>query len=236
MCRDAWNKMRTPILGPIWSAWEQYVLTRKFSRVMFFSDFSRDQGLAMGVSEYRAAVNCPGIELDSYAPSPVKDDVVLFTGKFDARRGIDNVLETARALPDVRFRVMGWGPREEKIRRTAPPNVEILKFERGDPLRRAFGAARIFFLPTDAETFGLAVVEAMASGCAVISSVPLAFEGIHINTGDRHGMINAVKRLWRDPDTALQMGARNIALAQQYNWDRYTENLLAIYSQVLNGA
>jgi glycosyltransferase involved in cell wall biosynthesis len=141
-------------------------------------------------------------------------------------------------LPDVRFRVMGWGPQEEKIRRSAPPNVEVHHGQAGaggETLRRALAAARIFFLPTRAETFGLALVEAMASGCAVISSAGLPFEGAHIDPDDRDGMIRAVKRLWSDPEGSVRMGRRNIALAQQYSWENYTNRLLATYSQVLHG-
>jgi glycosyltransferase involved in cell wall biosynthesis len=236
LCRDAWNNLRTPLFGPVWSAWEKYILTRDFSRVMFFSDSCCDQAAAMGVPAWRSAVNCPGIDLDAYSPAPVKDDVVFFSGRLDGRRGVDNVLATARALPDVQFRMMGWGPSEAKIRKTAPANVEMLKFERGQPLSRAFGKARIFFLPTRAETFGLALVEAMASGCAVISSVDLGFEGVRIRPDDHDGMVQAVRTLWDDRHATARMGHLNVALAQQYNWDRYTERLLTTYSQVLNGA
>jgi len=236
LCRNAWNKLRTPLLGPLWSFWEKYTLTRNFARVVFLSESSREQGVAMGVPAWRAAVNCPGIELEAYAPFPVKDDVVFFSGRLDGRRGVDNVLATARALPEVRFRIMGWGPQERKIRKTAPANVEILKFERGQPLRNAFGAARIFFLPTRAETFGLALVEAMASGCAVISSAELPFEGVRVHAEDREEMIGAVRKLWLDRETTARMGRLNIALAQQYSWERYTDRMLTTYSQVLNGS
>jgi len=235
LCRDAWSKLRTPVFGPFWSAWEKYILTRDFSRVMFFSPSCCEQALCMGVPARRSAVNCPGIDLDAYAPAPVKEDVVFFTGRLDGRRGVDNVLATARALPDVRFRLMGWGPSEEKIRRAAPRNVEMVRFERGGPLRKAFAAARIFFLPTRAETFGLALVEAMASGCAVISSADLGFEGVRIHPDDHEGMVQAVQTLWSDRDATSRMGRLNMALAQQYSWECYTERLLATYEQVLNG-
>src|SRR5262245_33708199 len=103
LCREAWNKLRTPVLGPLWSAWEKYILTRNFSRVMFFSPSCCDLALSLGVPAWRSAVNCPGIDLAAYAPAPQKEDVVFFTGRLDGRRGVDNVLAVARALPDVRF-------------------------------------------------------------------------------------------------------------------------------------
>jgi len=236
MCRDAWNKLRTPLLGPLWAAWEKYTLTRDFSRVIFASEHSRDVGISMGVEPRRSEVNCPGIDLDAYTPSAAKDDAVFFTGRLDERRGIDNVLATARALPHISFRIMGWGPFQKKLAGMAPPNVQVLPFERGEPLRKAFAAARIFFLPSRAETFGIALVEAMASGCAVVSSAALEFEGIRVHADDREGMIEAVDRLWNDRAATTRMGCRNIELAQQYSWDRYTDNMLRTYSQVLYGA
>jgi glycosyltransferase involved in cell wall biosynthesis len=235
MCQDAWNKLRTPVLGPIWAAWERYTLTRDFSRVVFASEHSRDVGLSLGVEPRRSVVNCPGIELDSYGPASEKEDVVFFTGRLDERRGVDNVIATAQALPHVKFRIMGWGPLASRLPSMVPANVEVVPFERGEPLRRAFAAARIFFLPSRAETFGIALVEAMASGCAVISSANLEFEGVRVGANDRGPMVEAVSRLWKDRTATAYMGRRNVELAQQYSWDRYTRTMLNTYSQVLNG-
>lgn len=236
MCRDAWNKLRTPVLGPLWSAWERYTLTRDFSRIVFASEHSRDLGVSMGVKASRSVVNCPGIELECYRPAQEKEDVVFFSGRLDERRGVDNVLAVAQALPDVRFRIMGWGPLEARLPSMVTNNVEVVPFERGAPLRKAFGSARIFFLPSRAETFGIALVEAMASGCAVISSASLEFEGIRVAADDRENMIDAVRRLWTDRRATARMGRRNIDLAQQYSWDRYTNSMLSTYSGVLHGA
>ena len=70
----------------------------------------------------------------------------------------------------------------------------------------------------------------------MISSVDLGFEGVRIRPDDHDGMVEAVRTLWDDRHTTARMGRLNVALAQQYNWERYTERLLTTYSQVLNGA
>jgi glycosyltransferase involved in cell wall biosynthesis len=235
LCQDAWSHLRTPVLGPLWAFWEKFTLTRGFSRVVFASEHSRNAGVRLGVPAGRSVVNCPGIDLASYASAPEKEDVVFFTGRLDRRRGVDLVLATAEALPHVRFRVMGWGPMAPRLAAVAPPNVEVLPFERGAPLRRAFASARIFFLPSRSETFGIALVEAMASGCAIVSSAPVEFEGIRIGTNPAE-MAAAVDRLWRDPGATALMGRSNIELARQYNWERFTDATLATYAEVLGGA
>jgi glycosyltransferase involved in cell wall biosynthesis len=129
--------------------------------------------------------------------------------------------------------MVGWGPEEASLRAQAPANLEIVGFLRGAPLREALGRARIFLLPTRAETLGLAVVEAMASGCAVISTAPVEFEGVRITPGDREGVIGAVKRLWEDREATRTMGATNVTIAPRYSWDRYFERLVEAYRQVL---
>jgi glycosyltransferase involved in cell wall biosynthesis len=126
---------------------------------------------------------------------------------------------------------MGWGSREIEIRSSAPSNVEFITFQRGAPLREMFGRALIFLFPSKGETFGIALVEAMASGCAIISSVPLHFEGIRISASDPAALRAAVRKLWQDRSVCAAMGLRNQQLAQQYSWQRYTDDLMACLDQ-----
>ena len=197
------------------------------------------QRLLTRVRRIDGRAGCPvrgcasGIELEDYAPVTVKDDVVFVTGKLDPRKGIFDILAIARELPQVRFRVMGWGPQEAEIRSAAPANMEFVPFERGTPLHRAFGLARIFLFPTKGETFGIALVEAMASGCAIVSSCPLPFEGVRIDAGDRRAMREAVLRLWTDRAACEESGRRNYEIAQQYSWQRYTDKLVACFQELL---
>jgi hypothetical protein len=46
-------------------------------------------------------------------------------------------------------------------------------------------------------------------------------------------MTDAIGTLWADRDETARMGRRNVELAQQYNWDHYTDRLLEVYSSVL---
>jgi len=234
--RDAWLEMAGPIRGRLWRGIEAYLVRRPYARVLFISEYSRREGLALGVRPERAALTEPGIDLAAYRADLPKTHDVLFVGKLDARKGIQDVLEVARALPGLRFRAHGWGPENEAIRRSAPPNLALVPFEGGAPLREAFARARVFLFPSRAETFGIAIVEAMASGCAVVSSVPLEYAGARVRPGDIPAMVEAVSRLSADPAEAARLGARNAALAQAYTWDRYTDQLLAVYDEVLRSS
>ena len=234
--RDLWKLMRPPLIGGAWSAWEGFLLRRKFSRLMFLSDFSRHMALGLGIPAARTIVNCPGIDVEAYAPSPAKENIVFFTGKLNVRKGIYDLLAVARELPHVPFRVMGWGQELEQIKSISPGNIEFRKFERGRPLREAFASARIFFFPTRGETFGFALLEAMASGCAIVSSLPLEFEGIRVPAGDRAAMVRALKTLWDDHGQTASMGMHNVELAREYTWSNFISVLVKTYSEIMDGA
>ncbi len=230
--REIWKDMRGPFLGRFFEQWERYLVTRSYDRWLFISDYSREIGTSMRIPADKTVVSYPGIALESYGSAAVKDDVVFVTGKLDYRKGILEILEAARDLPEVRFRIMGWGDKEAQIRAQAPTNIEFIPFERGARLREMFGRALIFLFPSKGETFGIALVEAMASGCAVISSVPLPFEGIRIDPADPAGLRAAIRKLWQDRAGCRQMGQRNHQLAQQYSWARYTDGLMACLDDV----
>jgi glycosyltransferase involved in cell wall biosynthesis len=229
----AWREMRGPIVGRMFEHWERMLLRLAYDRIVFVSDFSRQAGLAIGVEPARSAVINPGIALQNYAPAPQKEDYALFVGKLEARKGIHDVLAVARALPNLRVRVMGWGPEEPLLRSTRLQNVEFIPFERGPKLHESFARAKLFLLPSRAETFGLAIVEAMASGCAIVSTVPLEYEGVHVRAGDLGQLVAAVRDLWRQPERMREMGARNVELAQRYNLANQSDALIRLYQEVV---
>ena len=240
LCAGAWAEMKGAVAGRAYAAFERFLMRRPFSRIVFPSAHSMQVGLGMGIPRERCVMIAPGIDHEKFRPG-VKDGSVLFVGKFEARKGIGDLMETARALPDVRFRAIGWGEGEAAVRRLAPANVAVEVLAPGavmregadGPLARAFGSASIFFMPSRAESFGLVVAEAMASGCAVVSTVPVEFEGVRVVAGDVPGMASAIRELSAAPEAAEELGKRNARLAHGYCWERFTTSLMEVYYEVL---
>ena len=228
-----WYEMKPFPFGALWQAFESYQLRRPFDRLVFVSKHSHALGLALGASPERSVVLTPGFDPGEFAPSPQKDDVVLFTGKFERRKGVYEVIEVARALPEVRFRLYGFGPDEAEVRRRAPANVEIEAYSNSAGLPDELARARICLLPSKAETFGYALLQAMASGCAIISSIPLPFDGIRVAPEDTQGMIAGVRQLWNSKETAERMGRANVETAKSYDWRIFGQGLCDIYRKVL---
>lgn len=234
--RDAWLQLKGPVAGRVYRSVERFLLSRDFDRTLFLSETNRAAGLDFGARAERSLVIDPAVELEDYQPADQKDDVVLFAAKIESRKGTAELLATAQALPDVRFQVLGWGPEAEDFRRSAPSNVEFVGFETGEPFRRRFARARIFFCPSRAEGFPLVLIHAMASGCAVVSTLPLDFAGIRPEPGDVPAMAAAIRRLWTDREESAAIGRMNVKLSRRFGWERFTDTLLNTYEDVLRAS
>lgn len=230
---DVWLEMRGPLMGRAWRAVERRLLALPFDVKLHLSDFSLALSRELGVARAGDRVVVPGISLDQYY-GRAERPYVLFTGKFDVRKGVHVLLGVARRLADVPFRAVGWGEDYDRVAREAPPNVAV---ERRPPERshylEALAGARVFLFPTKVETFGLVLPEAMAAGCAVVSTSPLPFEGVRVAQDDVDATAAAVRRLWDDPQLCARMGAANAAMARVYDWKRHAAELEGVYDALL---
>jgi glycosyltransferase involved in cell wall biosynthesis len=227
----AWHGMKGPAAGLGYRAFEALLMRLPFDARIFLSEGSMRLAHAMAPARPGDAIVAPGIALADYRPAARKEGVV-FSGKFESRKGIGDVLEVARRLPRISFRAIGWGPEYESIAASAPANLKVEPFMTREALAQALAGARIFLFPSRAETFGLVVAEAMASGCAVVASAPIPFEGERVTPGDIGGIQAALERLDGDPARSASCGERNTILAREYDWNLHVRRLEEIYRSV----
>lgn len=230
----AWIEMRGTFSGRLWRRLERFLLSRPVDIKLHLSEFSLALSRTVGVAQPGDTVVVPGISQGQYYSHDDKP-YVLYTGKLDPRKGIGVVLEVARRLPDVPFRIIGWGDQYGEVVAAASANVrvELRPPERSHYLE-ALAGARILLFPTRVETFGLVLPEAMAAGCAIVSTSPLEFEGVRIGQDDAAGAATAVQALWNDPVRCARAGAANQERARQYNWETHVDQLEAVYWRVID--
>ncbi len=230
---DVWLEMRGPVAGRAWRAAERHLLGLAFDAKLHLSEFSLELARRIGVHGPADRVIAPGIDHEGFRAAGRKS-CVLYTGKLDVRKGLAVVLEAARRLPDVPFRVIGWGPDFDAVAAAAPPNVSVeRRSEDRSQYVQALAGARVLLFPTKAETFGLVLAEAMAAECAIVSTSPLPFEGVRIRPDDAEGAAAAVRGLWDDPARCEGLGRRNRELARQYDWGRHAAALEQVYRQLI---
>jgi glycosyltransferase involved in cell wall biosynthesis len=148
-----------------------------WSRVSLFTPWSTwtaDSLRRQGVGDERIRVLPPGVDLDRWRPreepagtsGPLR---LLFVGGDFRRKGGDVLLDVFRE------RLAGRCELDVVTRDALPagwdaiPGVRLHRTEANSPqLRALYAAADLFVLPTRAECFGIATVEAMASGLPVV--------------------------------------------------------------------
>lgn len=101
------------------------------------------------------------------------DDVaVIYVGRLAAEKNISLALQAFQQMKheDVRVRLIlvGNGPLAEKLA-DENPGVIFAGAQRGEELAKYYASADIFLFPSLTDTFGNVVLEAMASGLAVVA-------------------------------------------------------------------
>jgi glycosyltransferase involved in cell wall biosynthesis len=229
----AWRAMKGPLIGRAFEAWERFLVSRPYDRRIFLSQANRDAPpKRIGAAD--DVVIEPGIDYSGLSPDKCRKPSVVFAGKLDARKGIHHVLAVARSLPDIPFRVFGWADDISALRALAPANVQIVESKNSNNYHAALSEATIFFFPSYAETFGIVVAEAMAAGCAVVSSVDtISFAGAYVAPGDEAAMISALRRIYDDPVGTAALGEENQRRAARFSWETHIERLLKVYDETL---
>jgi glycosyltransferase involved in cell wall biosynthesis len=230
---DGWIDMRGQVLGRL-SKWiEKFQLCQKYNKIIFLSEHARKEGLKMGIPKGITEVIKPGIPrgFKSYKMGK-KEQFVLFVGRLAKQKGLDYLIAAAKELPDVKFILAGKGEEEKRLKSIAPQNVEFLGFVSQEKLIKLYAKAQIFCLPSIGEGFGLVLLEAMASGCAIISTIDIGQKGILIKPKSSEEIVRAVKFLIDNKEEAREMGKRNRELARGFTWEKFFRDLIKVYASI----
>lgn len=111
-----------------------------------------------------------GVELSLFHPRPgepppvaLPQPVFLYVGRVAVEKNIAAFLELD--LPGSKL-VVGGGPQLEELKRRFP-QAHFTGPKEGEELARHYAAADVFVFPSRTDTFGLVVLEALASGLPV---------------------------------------------------------------------
>jgi len=233
MYGDRWIDMRGQVFGRL-SKWiEKFQICQKYDKIIFLSEHARKEGIKIGIPKRITEVIKPGIPhgFESYKMGK-KEHFVLFVGRLAKQKGLDYLIAAAKELPDVKFLLAGRGEEEKRLKSIAPPNVEFLGFVSQKELIELYAKAQIFCLPSVGEGFGLVLLEAMASGCAIISTIDIDQEGILIKPKSSEQIKNAIEFLLDNPAKAIKIGEKNRRLAKRFTWDKFLKRLIKVYNSI----
>ncbi len=208
-----------------------------------------DQLGQMGVKQERAVYLPNAIDCDAFAPADRRESRgrcrIATVARLSSEKAIQVLVEALAALPEtVHLSIIGDGPLRQPLQQLAAElaidnRIDFLGVRNDIPALLA--QTDIFVLPSLREGTPMALLEAMAAGCAPVASavgniphiIQEGVNGLLIAPGDVTSLIAALSKLvtnqaWR---SSLGEAARTF-VRQHYSLPRLGEQLFAFYSNL----
>ena len=197
-------------------------------------------------------VSC-GIDADRYsAPAPAHDvPSVLFVGRMDQEKRVDDLLRAFAALPGglpARLDIVGDGARLAEWTALAASlgiaeRVTFHGFVSEEELLQAYARADVFCMPSIAELQSLASLEAMAASTPVLLADAMALphlvrpgrNGWLFPPGDIAELTQRLTTLLSDADLRARMGAVSREIVAEHAIDATLDRFEGLYRQLIAG-
>jgi glycosyltransferase involved in cell wall biosynthesis len=247
---------------PRWfKAMSQRILSglQKAAVVFYSTTAVRQQIEHYGLLDPKRLVHAPyGISSEfAIAPqltTPIDQQVIdqignapflLHVGSCIPRKRIDVLLEVFAALrtqyPDLRLVKVGgdWteSQQEQMTRLNIGNAIVHLKGLERTTLAVLYRKAAVVLQPSEAEGFGLPIIEALACGAIIVASdIPVLREvgesaAIYCPVADVSAWVKTVEQLLTSPTTAPELNVR-LAQAQKYSWSAHAKTIAKTYQQL----
>lgn len=188
--------------------------------------------------------------------------LALFVGRLQRLKGPDLAIEAfseaLRGEPglmrDARLLLVGGpsGPEAGSIRQWLEAlvashglrdRVTFVPPQPHDQLARYYSAADVLLMPSRSESFGIAALEAQASGTPVVAAevgglrqaVRDGGGGFLITGREPAAYAEAIVRIVASPDLARRLARSGVSHAAAFSWERTVDGLLAAYGELVPG-
>ena len=238
--------------------WSHPILKYWFRRLdghIAVSPTARQYASRFFPGDYRIIPN--GINLDRFSVQPqlipgLNDGKlnILFVGRMEKRKGLRYLLEAYAKIKwdfkDIRLLVVGPGNLDKDCYRVlSERNIQDVTFLGSvsyQDLPRYYWSADICCSPaTGRESFGMVLLEAMASGRPVVASRIEGYsavldhgeQGLLVPPRDSDSLAEALTLLIRNPELRIQMAKRGRKTVEQYRWEKVSRQVMDYYLQLL---
>lgn len=238
---------------------------KRAKKIITISHFTKEKLIRIGIPQEKIVVIHPGVDPTKFNPrldsSQIRErynlenkKVILTISHLVKRKGHRNVLkalpQVLEKIPNLVYLIVGKGEEEEALRKV----VKDLKLEgrvifagevrREEELPLYYGACDLFIMPSyeikekgDVEGFGIAYLEAGASGKPVIGGrsggVPEAIidgeTGLLVDPLNIDQIARALVKLLINPELSRKLGETGRKrVEQELNWQKVAEKIKGI--------
>lgn len=168
---------------------------------------------------------------------------VLFLGRLEQRKGLEVLIRALSLMGDanVRLVVVGTGPEEPRCRALAAHlgvDATFLGRLGEDELPKAYRTADVYCAPgLGGESFGIVLVEALASGTPVVCSDLEGYRAVAggaaelVPPGQSEPLARALRKVLDERRHAAELIEKGKEVAAHYDWARLVVDVEALYER-----
>jgi len=231
---------------------ERYMLWfyGEMEKIYVSSDHYRAQMVDMGFDPAKLDDLPHGVDLNQFNPSHRSPDFFdkygvngsfkyIYVGRVSKEKNLEAMLEGFKGMANqgeaADLIVVGDGPHYEELKkRYQSEHIVFTGYLTGDDLARAYASADVFVFPSMTDTFGNAVLEALASGLPTIVSdkggppeiVRRQAAGLVVDARRPQALADAMLKLKTDKQLHADMVKRALATAQTSTWEHAVDLML----------
>lgn len=189
-----------------------------------------------------------GVDTKRFSPEanePEQTGTILFVGGLTRIKGLDFLIEAMPRVvqrhPHARLVIVGDGPDRQYFQRVAirtgcRSSVDFLGFIPRDKIQAQYAKCSIFCLPSLAESFSLAILEAMSCAKPIVATavgaIPSVAADIALLVPPRNPerLAYAINQFLGDPQLRRSTGQKGRKrVLGLYDWDIITDRVEGIY-------
>jgi glycosyltransferase involved in cell wall biosynthesis len=171
--------------------------------------------------------------------------LLLTVSRLAPEKNVGLLADVLRAFPDACLAIVGDGPaRADLERRFHDLDTRFIGYLKGEALASAYASADAFVYASETETMGNVVLEAMASGCAVIAPraggipnlVSHGSTGYLFRPGDAQDAVQWTREVLTNDALRMQIGEAARHSVEQGNWEQSIGRVRQAYLQAIEQA
>jgi len=218
-----------------------------------------NDAVSSGSVKKKTFVVYPGLQVDIFCKNRETEHtrlkcggagpLLLYLGRLVPKKGVDALIKAApyvlRKVPNARFVIAGSGPEQRDLdklsRRLGVDDRLTFTGEVSEQYKHVLlSKADVFIFPSRVEALGIALLEAMAYGKAIVATDIPPFremlgpnEARFVEPNDPQGLARAVVELLRDKITREDITNRVKVKARRSSNDLMTARYEAIYKSIV---
>ena len=164
----------------------------------------------------------------------------LYVGRIAAEKNLDFLVEIFNDFKDVKLVLVGDGPHRKDLEKKG--NALFFGFKTGDELAQIYSSCDFFVFPSTTDSFGMVILEAMASGLPVLVSdkggpreiVLDKINGFIIKSNDKKEWMEKINLIVKDAKLRKKFGIMSRDLALRMSWEKVFDELFKTYEKFLD--